>query len=85
MLDHSAPELDVLFKDEIRNALIAIDHANRDIADEIDTPEMRLYRKGYLAAISALASAFGIELPTRQSNGQSRRGLQRRASPDWDF
>lgn len=52
--------LGVWFKDEIRNTLVALDAANLDIAQHIDTPEMRLYRKGYEAAIQAMAIAFGI-------------------------
>ncbi|HID63884.1 MAG TPA: hypothetical protein EYP49_14280 [Anaerolineae bacterium] len=52
--------LGVWFKDEIKNTLLALDAANLDIAQHIDTPEMRLYRKGYEAAIQAMAIAFGI-------------------------
>jgi len=84
VLNHSAPELDVLFKDEIRNALVAIDQANRDIADEIDTREMRLYRKGYSAAISALAAVFGIDLSDRPANGRSLKVAPREIPSRWD-
>jgi hypothetical protein len=52
--------LGVWFKDEIKNTLLALDAANLDIAQHVDTPEMRLYRKGYEAAIQAMATAFGI-------------------------
>jgi len=52
--------LGVWFKDEIKNTLVALDAANLDIAQHVDTPEMRLYRKGYEAAIQAMAIAFGI-------------------------
>ena len=52
--------LGVWFKDEIKNTLLALDAANLDIAQHIDTPEMRLYREGYEAAIQAMAIAFGV-------------------------
>jgi len=56
--------LGVWFKDEIKNTLLALDAANLDIAQHVDTPEMRLYRKGYEAAIQAMAVAFGISYAT---------------------
>jgi hypothetical protein len=54
--------LGVWFRDEIANALLALDAANLDIAQHVDTPEMHLYRKGYEAAIQAMATAFGVSL-----------------------
>ena len=64
--------LKVWFKDEIQNALMAVDTANLDLASSIDCPEMQIYRKGYTAAIRAVAAAFGITyfpqtLPTSES------------------
>jgi hypothetical protein len=54
--------LDVWFKADIRNALVAVNCANLDIAAAIDTPEIRVYRKGYEAAIRAVAAVFGIDM-----------------------
>ena len=54
--------LDVWFRDDIRNALVAVDSANLDIASVVDTPEVRIYRRGYEAAIRAVAAAFGIQM-----------------------
>ena len=50
----------VWFPDEIMDALSAVNTANLDVAQHIDTPEMRLYRSGFEAAIGALAQAFGL-------------------------
>jgi hypothetical protein len=50
----------VWFRDDIMDALAAVDSANWDVAQHIDSPEMRLYRKGYEAAIAAVAMAFGL-------------------------
>jgi len=52
--------LGVWFREEILNALSAVDDANWDVAQHIDAPEMRLYRKGFEAAIKAVATAFGL-------------------------
>jgi hypothetical protein len=52
--------LKVWFRDEIENALVAVDTANFDVASSVDSPEMRVYRKGYSAAIQAVAAAFGL-------------------------
>jgi len=58
--------LGIWFRDEIRDTLLAVDTANLDIANSIDIPEIRLYRKGYEAAIRAVATAFGISYPFHQ-------------------
>ena len=58
---HSTPRgLQVWFRDEIQNALTAVDTANLDLVSSINTPEIQTYRKGYAAAIRAVAAAFGI-------------------------
>jgi len=54
--------LNVWFRDDIKNALVAVDSANLDIASVVDTPEVRIYRRGYEAAIRAVAAAFGIRM-----------------------
>jgi hypothetical protein len=48
------------FRDDINNALRAIDLANAEVFTVINTPEMRLYRRGYEAAVRSMAEAFGI-------------------------
>ncbi len=53
--------LDIWFKDEILQTLKAVDMANLDVAGEIDSLEMRLYRRGFEAAIRSVAAAFGLE------------------------
>jgi len=67
--------LGVWFTDEIKNALLSVAAAHLDVAECIDTPEMRLYHKGFEAAVKAMALAFGItftfpapdaEVPVRQ-------------------
>jgi|YNPNPStandDraft_1061719.scaffolds.fasta_scaffold15091_3 hypothetical protein len=61
----------VWFRNDILDTLTAIDAANWDVAQYIDTPEMRLYRKGYEAAIQAMAAAFGLSYqPRSQRRGQ---------------
>ena len=56
-LDHSAG---VWFPNEILNALAAVERANADVAAAVNTPEMALYRRGWEAAIGAMAAAFGL-------------------------
>ena len=56
-----AQGLRVWFRDEIENTLLAVDGANLDIAQHIQTPEMVMYRRGFDAAIRAVALAFGID------------------------
>lgn len=57
---YSRSGLDVWFKDDIRNALRAVDSANADLFEIINNSEMQLYRQGYEAAVRAIAEAFGI-------------------------
>jgi len=54
--------LGVWFRDEIKDILLALDAANLDVAQHVPTSEMQLYRKGYAAAIQAMAAAFGISI-----------------------
>jgi len=68
--------LGVWFRDEIRDTLLAVDIANLDIANSIDTSEMRLYRKGYEAAIRAVATAFGISYPLSRSQTKATSELK---------
>jgi hypothetical protein len=52
--------LGIWFRDGIKNILLAIDEANLDMVSRFDAPEVRIYRRGFAAAISAVATAFGI-------------------------
>ena len=52
--------LGIWFKDGIENILLAIDEAHLDMVSRFDAQEVRIYRQGFAAAISAVATAFGI-------------------------
>jgi len=66
--------LGIWFRDGIRDMLLAIDEANLDMVNRFDAPEVRIYRHGFAAAISAVATAFGIRYasprirPTQTAN-----------------
>jgi hypothetical protein len=80
--------LKVWFRDEIQNALMAVDAANLDLASEVDTPEVHIYRKGYTAAIRAVAAAFGVpyspqSLSKSEADVVDAPGWSRVASSDW--
>lgn len=51
------------FSDELAAALAAVAEANGDLANEIDTPEMRLYQRGFYAALRSLAMLFQVDAP----------------------
>lgn len=76
MARQSPSGIGVWFKEEIENTLQAIDTANLDIAQHIDTPEMEMYRRGYEAAMEAVSRAFGIQY------SRTRTPLQRRQLPN---
>ena len=46
-------------QNDIMKTLSIVDAANHDIAQDVDTPEMRIYRKGYEAAIRAVPDISG--------------------------
>ena len=50
----------VWFPDEIMDILTAIDAANHDLTQELDSPAVRLYQRGYEGALRAVALAFGL-------------------------
>jgi hypothetical protein len=54
------PGFSCWFRDDINNALRAIDSASAEVFDLVRTPEMELYRRGYEAALRSMAEAFGI-------------------------
>ena len=51
------------FPDEIEALLSAVAMANDDVARAIDTPEMLLYRRGFDAALRAVALAVQVQPP----------------------
>ena len=61
------PSVRTWFPDELANILLAVHQANGDIADAVDTPEVRLYKRGFDAALNAIAAAIGIDPPRRPS------------------
>ena len=66
--------LGIWFRDGIKNILLAIDEANLDMVSRFDTPEVRIYRQGFAAAISAVATAFGIRYaPSQTTAGRAKR------------
>jgi hypothetical protein len=62
--------LHVWFRDDIKNTLRAVNSANADLFRVINTPEMRLYRQGYEAAIRSIAEAFGIRDATEAHDSE---------------
>lgn len=73
--------LKVWFRDEIHNTLAAVDTANFDLASSIDSAEMKIYRKGYAAAIQAVAAAFGVAYSPRSLSSHQSQIV---AATDWD-
>lgn len=65
--------LDVCFKDDIRNTLLAIDLVSaaavtRAASGPHGNHAMRLYREGFQDAVKAVAAAFGITIPNNLSD-----------------
>lgn len=67
------PSVRTWFPDEIENALTAVALANGDLSDAIDTSEMRLYQRGFDAALISLAALFGVNAPGAVQARQTRR------------
>lgn len=78
MIGRSTPSVRTWFPDEIENAIKAVDQANYDVAQHIPTPEMRMYRLGYEAAIDAMVTAFGLDY--RRSTFTSARSPRRNST-----
>lgn len=68
-----SPSVRTWFPDEIENALAAVALANGNVADAIDTTEMRLYQRGFDAALLSLAALFGVNAPSAAEARQTRR------------
>lgn len=57
---------EVFPRETIQNILDSIDSANKDLADQLkDIPGVAIYRKGWRAAMGAVARAIG----TKQKGG----------------
>jgi hypothetical protein len=52
--------LSFYYRDDIANALRAVDVAKEELLAAINAPEMEPYRQGYEAALRATAEAFGL-------------------------
>jgi len=50
----------IWYRNDILDVLSSVDAANWDIARHIATPQMRIYRQGFEAAMQAIAAAFGL-------------------------
>jgi len=49
-------------REDIRNAILAIQSTNDSITNEIPIDEIRIYNAGFEAAISAIAKAFDVDI-----------------------
>lgn len=72
-----APSVRTWFPDEVEAILRAVMMANGDLADAISSPEMKLYRRGFDAAVAAIAAAFQIDAPRRVKSVDDRTGGER--------
>jgi len=63
-----ASGIGVWFEKDIENALMSLDTANEEIYSLIQTPEMKIYRHGYSAAITAMATMFGCNYRSYPEN-----------------
>jgi hypothetical protein len=52
--------LDIWFKDDIKNILLGVEFANAHLAARYGDAEVRAYREGFTAALTATAVSFGI-------------------------
>jgi hypothetical protein len=76
---NQSSRLSVYFRDDIHDALIAIDSANLGLVDEIAiwSKEAQAFQRGYQSALRSLGQVFGIDyqplnrMPARQSCDQS--------------
>lgn len=54
--------------DEIANIMQAIVVASGDLTDDIDTLEVRVYKRGFNAALAALSAALSVAPPSRSAH-----------------
>ena len=52
---------------DIEGVVLALASSHQGVAGAVDTPEMRLYSQGYMAALQAFGSMFGISVPSTPS------------------
>lgn len=72
-ITNRSPSVRTWFPDEIENAMNAVALANGNVADAINTTEMRLYQRGFDAALISLAALFGVDAPGAVQARQTRR------------
>lgn len=68
--------LDVWFKDDIRNTLLALNETSHDTHAQLvalcgESALARSYRSGYGDALRAVAIAFGISVPRALDDGSA--------------
>lgn len=64
------PRTEVFLREDIQNTLNGIDKANKDLANNFpDDPGVAIFRKGFMAALSAIGQALG----TRQVVGSKKK------------
>ncbi len=56
---------EVLFREDIKNLLRAIDSANAALAVHLPTSQVAIYRAGFVAALQAVALALDVRLDVR--------------------
>lgn len=56
---------EVLFREDIKNLLRAIDSANAALAVHLPTWQVAIYRAGFVAALHAVALALDVRLDAR--------------------
>ena len=68
--------LDVYFSEDIRNALLAAEHAGQAALQASNTElneDAQSYQAGYQAALITIALAFGLVQPTNDDGMSGRR------------
>ena len=68
----------VWLTEDIRSILESVDRANADLAECLPTHEVAIYRRGFTAAIVAVAAAFGVEVPQKQVQDVTWKMLEER-------
>lgn len=52
--------VDMWLKEDVRNILTGVHLAHANLAQHFSDPEVRAYREGFAAALTATAASFGI-------------------------
>ena len=69
----------VWLTEDIRSILESVDRANADLAECLPTHEVAIYRRGFCAAIDAVAAAFAVQVtPQKQVQDVTWKMLEER-------